>query len=82
MKKIIYGMINFHYKILGTFPIIVNVYFKHYVNTSSAWKVSKYGVFSGPNPAKYGPEKTLHLDTLHVVVYLKMFIKESQIIKV
>ena len=36
----------------------------------TVWKVSKYGVFSGPyfpvfglNTGKYGPEKTTHLDT-------------------
>ena len=35
--------------------------------TTTAWKVSKYGVFSGPyfpgfwlNTGKYGPEKTLY----------------------
>ena len=31
-------------------------------------KVSKYGVFSGPNTGKYGPEKTPYLDTFHVVL--------------
>ena len=38
----------------------------------TAWKVSKYGVFSGPyfpvfglNTEKYGPEKTAYLDTFH-----------------
>ena len=36
----------------------------------TAWKVSKYGVFSGPyfpafspNTGKYGPEKTPYLET-------------------
>ena len=40
----------------------------------TAWKVSKYGVISGPyfpvfglNTGKYGPEITLYLDTLHAV---------------
>ena len=32
------------------------------------WKVFKYGVFSGPNTEKYGPEKTLYLDTFHAVL--------------
>ena len=39
-----------------------------------AWRVSKYGVFSGqyfpvfsPNTGKYGPEKTPYLDTFHEV---------------
>ena len=41
-----------------------------FVQTYTAWKLSKYGVFSGPyftvfspNTGKYGPEKTLYLDT-------------------
>ena len=33
----------------------------------NAWKVSKYGVISGPNTEKYGPEKTPYLDTFHAV---------------
>ena len=32
-----------------------------------ASKVSKSGVFCGPNTGKYGPEKTSYLDTFHVV---------------
>ena len=39
---------------------------------STAWKVSKYGVFSGPyfpvlglNTGKHRPEKTPYLDTFH-----------------
>ena len=39
--------------------------------SNTAWKVSKYVVFSGPyfpvNTGKYGPEKTLYLDTFHAV---------------
>ena len=41
----------------------------------TAWKVSKYGAFSGPhfpvlglNMEKYRPEKTPYLDTLHSVI--------------
>ena len=41
---------------------------------STAWNVSKYGVFSGsyfpvfsPNTGKYTPEKTPYLDTFHEV---------------
>ena len=30
-------------------------------------KRSKYGVFSGPNTGKYGPEKPPYLDTFHAV---------------
>ena len=40
----------------------------------TAWKVSKYEVFSGPylsifspNTGKYGPEKTRYLDTFYAV---------------
>ena len=29
--------------------------------------VSKYGVFSGLNAGKYGPEKTPYVDTFHAV---------------
>ena len=42
--------------------------------TCTAWKVSKYGVISGPyfpvlslNTGKYGPEITPYLDTFHAV---------------
>ena len=35
----------------------------------TAWKVAKYGAFSGPNTGKFGPEKTLYLDTFHAVVH-------------
>ena len=35
--------------------------------TATAWKVSKYGGFSGPNTGKYGPEKTPYLDIFHTV---------------
>ena len=48
-----------------------------YVNILTAWKVPKYGVFSGPyfpvfglNTGKYGLEKTPYLDTFHVVSWL------------
>ena len=44
----------------------------------TAWKVSKYGVISGPyspvfspNTGKYGPEITPYLDTFHVVLDLQ-----------
>ena len=45
---------------------------------STAWKVSKYGVFFGPyfpvfsrNTGKYGPEITPYLDTFHAVLYIQ-----------
>ena len=41
----------------------------------TVWKVSKYGVFSGPyfpvlslNKGKYGPEITPYLDAFHAVL--------------
>ena len=34
-------------------------------------KVSKYGVFSGPNAGKCWPEKTSCLEIFHVVIILK-----------
>ena len=46
--------------------------------------MSKYRVFSGPyfpvfspNNGKYGPEKTLHLDTFHAVYTFKAFTKKQ-----
>ena len=35
--------------------------------TSTSWKVSEYGVFSGLNTEKYGLEETPYLDTFHTV---------------
>ena len=35
--------------------------------TGTAWKVPKYGVFSGLNTRKYGPEKTPYLETFVAV---------------
>ena len=47
--------------------------------TNTAWKVSKYGDFSGPyflvfglNTGKYGPEKTPYLDTFQAVKETKI----------
>ena len=37
------------------------------LNALQIFQVSKYGVFSGPNTAKYGPEKTRYLDTFCAV---------------
>ena len=43
----------------------------------TAWKVSKYGLFSDPyfpafglNTGKYGPDKTPYLDTFHKVILI------------
>ena len=54
------------------------VWISEIFKASTAWKVSKYGVISGPyfpvfgpNTGKYGPEITLHLDIFHAVVELR-----------
>ena len=47
----------------------------------TAWKVLKYGVFSGPyfpvfglNSEKYGTEKTPYLDSLHGVLSYNLLV--------
>ena len=37
----------------------------NYYSSFTGRKLSKYGVFTGPNTGNYGPEKTPHLDTFH-----------------
>ena len=46
---------------------------------TSTW--SKYGVFSGPNAGKYGPEKTPYLDTFHVVTIGAWYSTEKKYLK-
>ena len=48
------------------------------MKTFTAWKVSKYKVFSGPyfpvfnpNTGKYGPEKNPDLDNFYPVILIK-----------
>ena len=55
---------------------LVKTYLELY--QTSAWKVSKYGVFPGPyfpvfspNTGKYRPEKTPYLDNFHAVKHLR-----------
>ena len=45
--------------------------------TYTAWKVSKYGVFSGANTGKYRPEKTPYLDTFHAVLNVNYLTKQE-----
>ena len=69
---------NFY--LLTTLPMMIQISDKcaHLVQTCcTAWKVSKYGVISGPyfrvfnlNTEKYGPEITPYLDTFHEVLLL------------
>ena len=47
--------------IRGAFRTQSNIY------NSTAWKVSKYGVFFGPYFPVFGPEKTLYMDTFYAV---------------
>ena len=56
------------------FKILSGLY-QFFSDRYTAWKVSKYGVFSGPyfpvfglNTKKYGPEKTPYSDTFYAVV--------------
>ena len=42
------------------------------MHLNTAGKVSKYGVISGSNTGKYGPEITLYRDTFHAVQLLKV----------
>ena len=51
--------------------IIKNSEIFHEIDT--AWKVSKYGVYSGPNTRKYGPQKTPYLDTFHAARHFFFF---------
>ena len=58
------------------------------MKASTAWKVSKYGVLSGPyfpafglNTGKYGPEITPHLDTFHALLFANLRMKVSSISK-
>ena len=41
----------------------------------TAWNVSKYGAFCGPNTGKYGPEKTPYLDIFYAVLIKSIFKK-------
>ena len=43
------------------------------------WKVSKYGVISGPNREKYGPEITPYLDTFYAVEIAPMYPSQTRI---
>ena len=43
----------------------------------TAWRVPKYGVFSGPNAGKYGPEKTPYLDTFHALLVTVKLVKKA-----
>ena len=62
-------VISFYFSVTNKSPHLVWNF-----NDSTAWKVSKYGVISGPyfpvfglNTGKYGPEITPYLDTFHAV---------------
>ena len=56
--------------------------FYQFKKSSTAWKVSKYGVISGRyfpafglNTGKYGPEITAYLDAFHAVFLSKNSLK-------
>ena len=60
--------------------VLVNLSNRKSWHRITAWKVSKYGIFSGPyfpgkfstNTGKYGPEKTPYLD-IFCAMYLEVF---------
>ena len=63
-------------------------FFASKLKAATAWKVSKYGVISGPylpvfnpNTGEYGPEITPYLDTFHAVMLIKHSLTTSQRIK-
>ena len=73
-------------------PNVKNYYisFKRKTSHSAAWKVSKYGIFSGlyfpvfrlntvfrANTGKYRPENTPFLDTFHAVLRYKQRIQRD-----
>ena len=51
------------------------------ITKCTAWKVSKYGVISGPNTGKYRPKITPYLDTSHAVVR-KLYYKVGQVFQI
>ena len=47
---------------------------KVFKDEDTAWKVSKYGVFSCPRLPVFGPEKTPYLDTFNTVSVFQNYI--------
>ena len=68
-------------------PEVIHYFFQLETNSlSTAWKVSKYGVISGPyfpvfglNTGKYGPEITPCLDTFHKVQFTDIHNAEKSV---
>ena len=67
-------------KVLKLFHLLSICCLIRYCKSITAQKMSKYGVFSGPyfaifglNTGKYGPEKTLHLETFYAVYVLHLY---------
>ena len=56
-----------------------NLVTNHFYNVSTARRVSKYGVLSGPITAKYGPEKIPYLNTFHGVIWTSKFDKNTSL---
>ena len=55
----------------------VNISWEEAKENITAGKVSKYGVFLfSSNAGNYGPEKTLYLDTFHVVHGIRAIIEK------
>ena len=83
-ENILYHFLHYVFFFFFFFEIFIKLrsIFDPFKIIYTAWKVSKYGVFSGPyfpefglnisvfspNAGKYGPEKTLYMDTFHAVL--------------
>ena len=59
--RFICGESNLYYNIVNSQNIMASINYSSFTGR----KLSKYGVFTGPNTGNYGPEKTPHLDTFH-----------------
>ena len=87
----IWGQFAFLFFLFFLHCIILHHLHQNSTNHCTAWKESKYGVFSSlyfpvfglnigkwsPNKGKYGPEKTPYLDTFHAVLKSVHFSKTT-----
>ena len=67
-------LLNILLKLLEKIAVQIKLFSIQFAVCNTAWKVSKYGVFSGrylsvfsPNAGKYVSEETPYLDTFHAV---------------
>ena len=53
-------------RILRSCQIVMDAW--RFIYSQTAWKLSKYGIFSGPHFPVFEPEKTRYLDNFHAVL--------------